>query len=590
MSRLVALAFGVLVLATVGAFFVTQRLKRAPPVVLGLQNLEAFSPNGDGRRDTAFISFFLKRSDQVSVSIINGNDDVVRQLASERHVPAHHRVTFTWNGRTDTGPVAPDGYYQWRVGLAQEGRSLTLPFGLRLDTAPPRPRIVALQPAHGAGPEILPAPGVRAVRIRVAGVRGLRWRLMIYRTDVSPPRLVGSTLVSAGSSARWDGTLHRRPAPPGTYLLGMVVENDVGTFGSYPTQLPPRGGEVIVGRPGVTIRYLAAAPPLTPVRAGAAFAVGVDSRGRSYRWSLRRLGARHPAATGGGTGAVLRLRAAGRAPGLYEVTLRSAGARVTEPIAVDGRRARVLVVLPALSWQGRNPVDDDGDGLPNLLSTGGPVVLDRPFAGDGLPVGFDTQEQPLLRFLDAARLPYELTTDLALARGVGPSLAGHAGVILAGETRWLPFSAGDALQRYVRRGGRLLSLGTGSLRRSVRLSAGRLRSPSPPAAVDLLGSRLGRLRRAGGELVVEEDQLSLFRGTAGRLAGFDLVEPTLGLVSPAPVLVSAGPAGGARVLVAYRLGRGLVMRTGLPQWSERLAADGAVGAVMRRVWAVLDGG
>ena len=37
-----------------------------------------------------------------------------------------------------------------------------------------------------------------------------------------------------------------------------------------------------------------------------------------------------------------------------------------------------LVVLPALTWQGVNPVDDTGDGLPNTLRAGTPVALDRP--------------------------------------------------------------------------------------------------------------------------------------------------------------------------------------------------------------------
>ena len=46
----------------------------------------------------------------------------------------------------------------------------------------------------------------------------------------------------------------------------------------------------------------------------------------------------------------------------------------------------MLVVLPALTWQGHNPVDDNGDGLPDTLDAGVPIELDRPLA-DGLPAG-----------------------------------------------------------------------------------------------------------------------------------------------------------------------------------------------------------
>ena len=75
----------------------------------------------------------------------------------------------------------------------------------------------------------------------------------------------------------------------------------------------------------------------------------------------------------------------------------------------------MLVVLPYVTWQGRNAADDDGDGAPNTLDLGVPVRPVRIMAGDGLPAGFAEQEGQLLRWLDRNGKRYDITTDLALA-------------------------------------------------------------------------------------------------------------------------------------------------------------------------------
>ena len=118
----------------------------------------------------------------------------------------------------------------------------------------------------------------------------------------------------------------------------------------------------------------------------------------------------------------LAVRVPPKAPtGLYMLRVQAGGHRAVTPLAVRGHsRGRVLVVLPTIQWQGLNPVDDDNDGFPNLLSEGDTVGIDRPFAHGLLPAGLEQQVVPLLRFLDRSGLPYDLTTDLALARGHGP--------------------------------------------------------------------------------------------------------------------------------------------------------------------------
>ncbi len=57
---LVRAVFAVLVVATIGAFFLTQQLKGDFPLVVRFATQPAhFSPNGDGYRDTTRVGFEL---------------------------------------------------------------------------------------------------------------------------------------------------------------------------------------------------------------------------------------------------------------------------------------------------------------------------------------------------------------------------------------------------------------------------------------------------------------------------------------------------------------------------------------------------
>ena len=71
--------------------------------------------------------------------------------------------------------------------------------------------------------------------------------------------------------------------------------------------------------------------------------------------------------------------------------------------------------------------------------------------GGALPRRFDAEVSPLLRWLDRERLPYDLTTDLALARHEGPALGNAPGVAFAGSELWLPDELAQAAARLRRR-------------------------------------------------------------------------------------------------------------------------------------------
>jgi hypothetical protein len=373
----------------------------------------------------------------------------------------------------------------------------------------------------------------------------------------------------------------------------VIAAKDTDQVGNYAVSFPftrPRKGDP-AGGAGVTVRYLAGQPPPGPTTAGRLFTVFVDSRGRQYAWRLHRLGQARTISRGRSRNPALRLHAPRGPSGVYVVELAAGPHRSAALVPVQGPgRHRVLVVLPLISWQGRNPVDDDGDGLVDTLDTSGRAALDRPLAGSGVPGGFVAHERPLLVLLDRPQQRYDLTTDAWLAaHDPTRTLRAHRGAVLAGNPGWQPPGLRAALRTYVAGGGRIFSLGTDSLRRSVRVRQAKLTSPSRASSSDLFGAVLAPVARRRVELLASDDRIGLFQGGDGLFRGFGAVEET---ITPGPgvrVVARAeqqGARAGAPVIVAAASGRGLVIRTGLPEWGRRMR-DLNVQAMTRRAWVLL---
>jgi hypothetical protein len=275
--------------------------------------------------------------------------------------------------------------------------------------------------------------------------------------------------------------------------------------------------------------------------------------------------------------------------------VRTATHTTSVPFAVQSaKRHRVLVVLPVMTWQGRNALDDDGDGLPNLLDSGVGANLFRVYAGDGLPADFATRDAPLLAWLDRGGHRYDITTDVALAANRGPRLEDHRGVILTSDVRWLPRALQQRLRRYVRGGGRVASFGVDSLRRQVSLTGrGRMVDPTPPATTDVFGVRLRRVVRLPKptNLVEASDNIDFFGGTPGAFGPFSVVEETeLTAAETAASAVTENPQTGRPVIAAQREGKGLVLRFGAPELPSHLGAranDPNTVALLDRTWTLL---
>jgi flagellar hook assembly protein FlgD len=599
LSRLTAAVFAVLVIATFGAFFVAQRLKNAPPVLGQIGVRGVFSPNGDGRFDVTRLTFRVKETDDVSVSVLNADGDEVRELLGGRHVAKGTLVRLKWNGRTDDGARAPDGRYRYRITLQHEGRSVLLASSVRLDTTPPRPQVTSIGPRHEFGPELMPNGGDAIVHLDTPGHHPV---VRLFKTAPGPTRLVLQDKLADGAKLwTWNGkTRSGRPVSPGTYLVAIETRDVAGNRGLSPP-LTRRGlpatsyGAKLPGHGGITVRYLGVRPPNVATQAGDPVEFFVDARRKTWTWSVRRVGSAAATPSRRKTSARVRLHAPGRQSGVYLMQVRTATRTTSVPFAVQSaKRHRVLVVLPVMTWQGRNSLDDDGDGLPNLLDRGVGAKLFRVYAGDGLPADFATRDAPLLAWLDRRGHRYDITTDVALAAGRGPRLEDHRGVILTSDVRWLPRALQQRLRRYVRGGGKVASFGIDSLRRQVSLTRrGRMVDPTPPATTDVFGVRLRPLLRLPKptNLVTANDDIDFFLGTPGAFGPFSLVQETeLTEAESEASAVTEDPQTGRPVIAAQREGKGLVLRFGAPELPSHLSAradDPNTPALLDRTWTLL---
>ena len=262
-----------------------------------------------------------------------------------------------------------------------------LPRSVLKDTTPPRPGRHVDRPASSVpGPELLPAARRRRRRPSASARRWPTRACCVFRTGPrgAAARAASEPLERGATSWEWDGTRRRaRACPPGTYLVGRRVarrgrqRRHVGAAG-------PRRPAACLRRarcPGAAGSPSATSAPQPPVDAGqgarAASTVVRRRAAQRYTWSLRRVGApRAASSAGAGRDRCVTIARARRRE--RRLPLRGAHARPHDARrraragaaqrAGTARKPRgVLVVLPAMTWQGRNAVDDDGDGAPEPL-------------------------------------------------------------------------------------------------------------------------------------------------------------------------------------------------------------------------------
>jgi len=595
-SSLVRAVFVVLVLATGGAFLITQSLKTDEPLVLRFAtDRESFSPNGDGYQEKVGLGFDLSEPAELSFSVIDPEGEEVRRIVDDRVLAGDTKHRFTWDGRDDEGRVVGDATYRMRVVRRREGRSVDSFKEVTVDTVAPEVRITSAEPGI-----VDPGDGPVAVRITYDGPQNAAPEFRVYRTEGGPVRPVRRFRGDGSRSGVWDGSVISGDlAVDGNYAFQVRVRDAAGNETLAPPGYP--NPSTAAAETGTTVRRLTLQGPLGVVDAGSVARLQVGPTGRRFRFALSRLGTNAAIRRDRRRGGVLKVGIpATTRTGVYLVRVRSRGRRAVWPLAVAGvpqtersrDRARPLVVLPAVTWQGVNPYDSDHDGFGDTFATSRSVPAERPFAGGGLPPGFASEVSPLLRFLDRERMAYDLTTDLSLARREGPALGNAPGVAIAGSATWVPRRVRDQLRDEVESNGLgVVAFGSETLKRTVALVGERLRDPSPPRADDLFGERTRVFRsEAPAPLSAQRDGLGLFEDVDDLFGEFSVFERSVSLPPGGELETAAGREEGQPAFVAYRLGKGVVIRPGTPQWSRELEQSRLgveVPRVTRRIWSLL---
>lgn len=604
-TKISRVVFVLLVLATGFAFFAAQRLKHSDSLVHAVSFKRYISPNDDGLREKGRVRFRLKQQDQVTVEVIDRTGETVRVLADhERLGPGPH--TFYWNGRRrgvvdadgrrHRGLPVPDGAYRVRISLRERGRSFVPEQFFVVDTEPPEIS-AQVEGAHSHSVLRRRTP----VPVRFGGAGGsMRAEFLVYRvvggrTARKPVASFlsrrgsdrGFWLQTVGAFSRWQSQCQgirrsgrARPAPTGSYVIVARACDAAGNVGSSSTLPPARGSTR--GNAGVTLTGLQIAPALRPVARGTRISLPVAAPTGGWSWQIRELDGRR-LASGRSRGKRLRARLPATDSGLLEVVVRA-----RRPVAGDVRRVvtplvpaprsserpgRLLLVQPTISWQALNPLDSDGDGFAEDFATTGDgrqlrVPLERMLARAAGPAGWRSNEAVLSRQLGSAR-KFAATTDLALAEDPHAVLEGRRAVFFTGDERWLTPQAGTALKKFVLDGGRVAFFTPQAFRRTVTIDGRELVGPSAVRARDVFGEATKSAHEQPAPLIAFTDELGLLRGPTGLFTSF---EQSLALPREARALATAGRLRERPALVAYRLGKGLVVRVGVAGWGPALAA------------------
>jgi hypothetical protein len=113
---------------------------RSPDLAIQVTRFtKEINPAGPAKGRVAHIRFFVRESDpDATVEIVGPKLRPVRTLAMQPLV-AHEPVSFTWNGRTDSGePADPEDRYRLRVLLPNRDRDMVYPRRISVRPAEPR--------------------------------------------------------------------------------------------------------------------------------------------------------------------------------------------------------------------------------------------------------------------------------------------------------------------------------------------------------------------------------------------------------------------------------------------------------------------
>jgi FlgD Ig-like domain len=297
-----------LLVATAAAFVITEHLKLIKSPVYGTLVSKVFSPVCHCSTSKAVVRIKLRHADRVTVTIVDSQHHRVATVASGFHMVARQAHSFTWDGRTNAGTLAPDGvYYPW-VHLTDSHRTLRFVNRITLDTTVP-----AVLSASGEKDVLFAGPG-RSVAIKYA--LSEQAHAVVY---LGHRRLVVGRPTRTHGKIKWGGTVGGEAVREGRYVLSIAARDAAGN------ETRP----AVRKRVTVVVRYIQVTPRRIAVQSGKRLVVRVETDAARYTW---RLGRQH----GARRGKVLKLHAP-TTPGTYRLVVREHGHSSTALVRVRAK-------------------------------------------------------------------------------------------------------------------------------------------------------------------------------------------------------------------------------------------------------------
>jgi hypothetical protein len=305
MTRFFPLALVLALLAaTTVAFVVTEGLKLEPSPITKTLVTKAFAPECDCAKHEAKIEFTLRRSDTLTVEILDSEKRVVRTLLTDGSRPAGPQV-FRWDGGDESGRTVPEGTYEPRVELQRQRRTITLPNPITVDLTSPTLQVLSVKPRTFS-----PDDDGNSDRLSIRYRQSERGRPFLLVNGVVRVRAhAGKTT----GKLDWYGKVNRRSVPPRSYQVTVLTRDIAGNLSQPVTTT-------------VRVRYIDVTPRVVRARAGAMMRLNVSTDARRFHW---RLGTR----TGTADAPTLAIRAPQK-PGQYRLVVREREFTATARIIV----------------------------------------------------------------------------------------------------------------------------------------------------------------------------------------------------------------------------------------------------------------
>jgi hypothetical protein len=253
-----------LVVATAIAFAVTEHLKLEPVPITSTRVTKQFSPICRCDTSKARIAFSLRRSERVTLLIVGPKGGETRRLIDSEDEPSGP-LHVIWDGRDNSGQLAPNGNYHARVHLANERLWIPLPNVIQLDTQPPKLSSISVSP-HTISPDGDHNKDALHISYRL----NERARILLFVDG----KLAETTRNRAARPSRfdWKGVLDGRLLA-GWHFLTLRAMDLVGNESAATAPPIP-----------VRIRILNLRPKVIRVTAGTTFRLTISTDRNSVRW------------------------------------------------------------------------------------------------------------------------------------------------------------------------------------------------------------------------------------------------------------------------------------------------------------------